>query len=47
MKEFAEMLLDFYNSRKDERYEVSKVSDNILEQALGNSLDFLEEETNE
>jgi len=47
VKEFAEMLLDFYNSRKDERYEDRKVSDNILEQTLGNSLDFLEEETNE
>ena len=36
VKEFAEMLLDFYNSRKEEKDEVKKVSDNLLRQALGN-----------
>ena len=35
VKEFAEMLLDFYNSRKEERDEVERVSDNLLRQALG------------
>ena len=35
MKEFTEMLLDFYNSREKERDEVKKVSDDLLRQALG------------
>ena len=35
MKEFTEMLLDFYNSRKEERDRVERVSDNLLRQALG------------
>ena len=35
-KEFAEMLLDIYNCRKEEKDEVKKVSDNLLRQALGN-----------
>ena len=36
VKEFAGMLLDFYNSRKEERDEIRKVSDSLLRQALGN-----------
>ena len=35
VKEFAEMLLDFYNSRKDERDEIENVSHSLLRQALG------------
>ena len=35
VKEFAEMLLDFYNGRKEEKDNVEKVSDNLLRQALG------------
>ena len=35
MKEFTNMLLGFYNSRKEERDKVEKVSDNLLRQALG------------
>ena len=36
LKEFTAMLLNFYNSRKKERDKVKEVSDNIIEQALGN-----------
>jgi hypothetical protein len=36
VKEFAEMLLEFYNRRKEEGDEIKKVSDNLLRQALGN-----------
>ena len=36
VKEFADMLLDFYNSRREERNKVERVSDNLLRQALGN-----------
>ena len=36
VKEFGEMLLDFYNSRKEEGDEIKKISDNLLRQALGN-----------
>ena len=35
VKEFAEMLLEFYNSRKEERDKVRRVSNNLLKQALG------------
>ena len=35
VKEFAEMLLDFYNTRKEEGDEVKRVSDTLLRQALG------------
>ena len=35
VKEFADMLLDFYNSRKEDRDKVEKVSDNLLRQARG------------
>lgn len=36
VKEFAEMLLDFYNRRKEERDEVKAASDELFQQALGN-----------
>ncbi len=35
VKEFAEMLSEFYNSRKEERDEIKRVSNNLLKQALG------------
>jgi len=36
VKEFAEMLLDFYESRKEgERSRIIRISDHILEQAIG------------
>ena len=35
VKEFAEMLLGFYNSRKEGKDESKAVSDNLLQQALG------------
>jgi len=35
LKEFAEMLLDFYNSKKEEKNKVEKISENLLRQALG------------
>ena len=35
MKEFTDMLLDFYNSGKEGRDNVEKVSYNLLRQALG------------
>ena len=35
VKEFAEMLLDFYNGRREENDEIKKISDNLLRQALG------------
>jgi len=35
VREFAEMLLDFYESREGERDKVRRISDYILEQALG------------
>ena len=36
VREFAEMLLEFYNSKKEERDEIKRVSNNLLRQALGN-----------
>ena len=36
VKEFAEILLDFYNSRKEESDEIKRISNNLLRQALGN-----------
>ena len=36
VKEFAEMLLDFYNTGKEEKRKIEKVSNNLLRQALGN-----------
>jgi len=35
VKEFTEMLLDFYNCRKEERDKIEKVSNNLLRRALG------------
>ena len=35
MKEFTEMLLNFYNSRNEERDKVERVSNSLLSQALG------------
>ncbi len=35
VKEFAEMLLDFHSSRKEERGEIRKISNNLLRQVLG------------
>jgi len=35
VREFAEMLLDFYNNRKEGRDEVKAASDKLLQQALG------------
>jgi len=40
VKEFADMLLNFYNSRKEEEHEVKEVSDYLLRQALGNEEGF-------
>ena len=34
VKEFAEMLLDFYSSRKEEKDRVSRVANSLLKQAL-------------
>ena len=34
VKEFSEMLLDFYNSRKEEKDRIKEVSDILLRQAL-------------
>ncbi len=36
VKEFAEMLLEFYNCRKEEKDALRNASDNLLRQALGN-----------
>ena len=36
VKEFGEMLLEFYNRRKEERDEIKSISNNLLRQALGN-----------
>ena len=35
VKEFAEMLSDFHNSRKEEKDRIKEVSDILLRQALG------------
>jgi hypothetical protein len=43
VKEFAEMLLEFYNRRKEERDEIKRISNNLLRQALSNE-DVKEEE---
>ena len=37
VKEFGDMLVDFYNSRKEERDRIEKVSSNLLRQALENN----------
>jgi hypothetical protein len=36
MKEFGEMLLNFYSDKKGEKDRVEKISSNLLEQALSN-----------
>ena len=46
VKEFAEMLFDFYNGRKEERDEIKKISNNLLRQVLGDE-DIKEEEEKE
>ena len=43
LKEFAEMLLDFYSSRKDKKDKIEKISDSILRQALGDDEYFSKE----
>lgn len=43
VKEFAEMLLDFYKSRRDEQDKVQEVSDELLRQALGTEEYFREQ----
>ena len=35
VKEFSEMLLDFYESRQGEKSRIIRISDRILEQAIG------------
>lgn len=35
VKEFGDMLLDFYNARKEDNHIVKQVSGNLLRQALG------------
>ena len=40
VKEFAEMLLEFYNSRRASEDNVKHVSDNLLRQALGGQEHF-------
>ena len=47
LREFAEMLLDIYHHRNKETDRVREVSDSIIKQALGNDLNFLEEEPSE
>lgn len=36
MKEFGEMLLNFYSDRKREKERIENISNNLLEQALSN-----------
>jgi hypothetical protein len=43
VREFAEMLLNFYNSRKKECALIEEVSDGLLKQALGNNEYFVKE----
>jgi len=43
VKEFAEMLLDFYNGRKEEKSRITRASDNLLRQALGDAECFGEQ----
>jgi len=35
VKEFADMLLDFYNSRKEKQEKIEEISNKLLRQALG------------
>ncbi|MBC8276024.1 MAG: hypothetical protein H8E40_13795 [Chloroflexi bacterium] len=43
VKEFAEMLLDFYKTGKEEKRKIEKVSDILLRQALGDDECFYKE----
>ena len=43
VKEFAEMLLDFYNTGKEEKRKIEKISDILLRQALGDDECFYKE----
>ena len=43
VREFAEMLLEFYASRKDEKDKIKSVSENILSQALVDEKYFRDE----
>ncbi|MFC1985753.1 hypothetical protein ACFLWC_02020 [Chloroflexota bacterium] len=38
VKEFAEMLLEFYNSRKEEIDRIKRVSNKLLKEALGDEV---------
>jgi hypothetical protein len=42
-KEFAEMLLDIYHRKNREIDRVNRISANILKQALGEQINFLQE----
>lgn len=44
VREFAEMLLDFYNGRKEENGNIKWVADNLLRQALGDAECFGEQD---
>ena len=44
IKEFGGMLLDFYNSRKEEKNTIERVSNNLIRQALGDEK-YFEKET--
>ena len=46
-QEFAHMLLEICNSRKEEADRVEQISENIIRQALGKQADFLKEELND
>ena len=35
LKEFGDMLLNFYNNRKEKKDKIEKISNGLLEQALG------------
>lgn len=42
-REFADMLLNFYDSRKEEKDKMEKVSNDLLRQALGDDVYFSKE----
>ena len=44
VREFADMLLGFYSSRKEERDTIEEVSNNLLRQALGDDEYFRKEQ---
>lgn len=47
VREFAEMLLDIYRYRNEERNRVKQVSEDIISQALEDSANFLKEDFND